>query len=237
MALMRLDKLLTESGAASRRDAKLLIQQGLVTVDGSPCRSPESKVDPETQEICLRGEALRAGKRYFVLYKPTGVVTATEDRSEKTVVDILPPELKKLGLLPAGRLDKDTSGLLIMTNDGDYIHRVISPRSDVEKRYIAELDRPLAGDEGERFAHGLRLADGTECLPAKLEPLGERRCRVILREGKYHQVRRMLAACGNHVTALHRESIGSLTLGELRPGEIRELGGGEEQLVFKASEA
>jgi 16S rRNA pseudouridine516 synthase len=236
MALMRLDKLLTESGAASRRDAKLLIKQGLVAVDGVPCREPERKVDPATQCVSLRGETLRAGARYFILNKPIGVVTATEDRDEKTVVDILPQELKKLGLLPVGRLDKDTSGLLIMTNDGEYIHRVISPRSGVEKCYVAELARPLTGMEAERFAAGVELSDGTKCLPGKLEPLGERCCRVTICEGKYHQVRRMLAACGNHVTALHRESIGSLTLGELSPGEIRELGGGEEQLVFKAGE-
>ena len=234
MPQLRLDKILADSGAASRREARLMIKNGLVTVDGEVCREADRKVDTETSRVCVEGKELRAGPRYFIMYKPLGVVTATEDRYERTVLDLLPPELRKLGLVPAGRLDKDTSGLLILTNDGAYLHQVISPRSKVYKTYLAAIDRPLDGTEQARFAGGIVLGDGTICLPAELDPVDSLHCRVTVCEGKYHQVRRMFAACGRHVETLHRESIGALTLGRLTPGSVRELDRGEEQLVFKA---
>ena len=225
MAAQRLDKLLTDLGIASRKDGKALIRSGRVTVDGAVCRTPESKVDPAVQRVLLDGERLGApGPRVFLMDKPCGVVTATEDRDQKTVLDLLPPALRRLGLFPVGRLDKDTSGLLLLTNDGDFAHRVISPKSCVEKRYYAHIEGEAEEADVAAFAAGLRLRDGTVCQPAVLEPLGPGECLVTVTEGKYHQVRRMLAARGKPVVALRRLAIGALSLGdELGPGGLREL--------------
>ena len=156
--------------------------------------------------------------------KPAGVLSVTEDRKQQTVLDLLPPELKRLGLFPVGRLDKDTEGLLILTNDGDFAHRVISPRSGVEKRYRAEVEGIPDEDDARAFAEGLILADGTRCLPAKLEITGGSVCFVTVMEGKYHQVKRMLASRGKPVRRLRRLSVGELEIGEdLGAGGFREL--------------
>ncbi len=225
MAAERLDKLLTELGLASRKDGKAIIRAGRVAIDGVVCRKPEQKADPAVQSVTLDGKALAAPRpRVFMMDKPLGVVTATEDREQKTVLDLLPPELRRLGLFPVGRLDKDTSGLLLLTNDGDLAHRVISPKSCVEKRYYAGIEGEAGEAEVSAFARGLTLGDGTRCLPATLEPLGRGECLVTVREGKYHQVRRMLASVGKPVKTLRRVAIGTLTLGdELGAGGVREL--------------
>ena len=237
MALMRLDKLLSDLGVASRRELKEIIRGGRVTVDGQRCLHPEEKVDAEGQEVCLDGKPLRYRRfRYFMLDKPSGVVTATEDRSQPTVLDGLPAELKGLGLFPVGRLDKDTSGLLLLTNDGEFAHRVISPKFSVEKRYYAYIEGEADAEDAAAFARGVILADGTRCRPARLESLGPGACLVTVTEGKYHQVKRMLAARGKPVLRLRRLSVGALELDAgLGPGGVRELD--EEDLckLFRTS--
>lgn len=170
-----------------------------------------------------------------MLHKPSGVLTATSDRSQPTVLDLFPPELQRFGLVPAGRLDKDTTGLLLITDDGDYVHRVITPKKHVPKVYFARTDGLPTSADAERFAQGVVLGDGTQCLPARLECLPEQGgCRVTVYEGKYHMVKRMLASCGTPVSQLHRLSIGALTLDPtLAPGAYRELSAEEAMLVFE----
>ena len=232
--MIRLDKYLADTGAASRREAKAYIRRGEVTVDGVPAAAPEQKV-AETAVVCLRGQPLRYQTyHYYMLHKPSGVLTATTDRSRPTVLDLFPPELQRFGLVPAGRLDKDTTGLLLITDDGDYVHRVITPKKHVPKVYFARTDGQPTRSDAERFAQGVVLGDGTQCLPARLECLPEQGgCRVTVYEGKYHMVKRMLAGCGTPVLQLHRLSIGALTLDPaLAPGTYRELSAEEAMLVF-----
>lgn len=222
---MRLDRLLSELGAASRSELRQIIRRGRVSVDGVVVTEPERRVDPEGSEISLDGELLTYRRfRYFMMDKPAGVLSVTEDRKQKTVLDLLPPELKRLDLFPVGRLDKDTSGLLLLTNDGDFAHRVISPKSGVEKRYRAEVGGVPDEADVKAFAEGLTLGDGTKCLPARLEITGANICYVTVMEGKYHQVKRMLASRGKPVVSLRRLSVGALELDEaLGPGGFREL--------------
>ena len=223
---MRLDRLLSELGVATRSELRSIIRSGRVSVDGAAVTAPEMRVDPETQHICLDGEELRYRQyRYFVMDKPEGVLSVTEDRKQQTVLDLLPSALRRLGLFPVGRLDKDTSGLLLLTNDGDFAHRVISPKSGVEKRYRAEVEGVPDEEDARAFRAGIVLGDGTQCLPAQLEITGGSVCFVTVMEGKYHQVKRMLAARGKPVRALRRLSVGALTIPEsLAAGEVYELG-------------
>ena len=238
MAKQRLDKVLGQTGRWSRKEARELIRRGLVTVDGAVIRQPEYKAEPEQAAITVSGEALTWRQYcYLMLNKPAGVLTATEDRDQKTVLDLLPERCRRQGVAPVGRLDKDTEGLLLLTNDGALAHRLTSPRYHVEKRYLATVDGTVDAGDVAAFAAGLTLGDGTQCLPAGLEPLGPGRCRVALREGKYHQVKRMLAACGKPVTALERISMGPLKLdGTLPRGGCRELTAEEVRLLRKAGE-
>ena len=235
MGQMRLDRLLSELGVASRSELRSIIRAGRVRIDGTVVTAPDRRVDTQMNTISLDGEVLRLQRfRYFIMDKPEGVLSVTEDRRQETVLDLLPPELRRLELFPVGRLDKDTSGLLLLTNDGDFAHRVISPKSGVEKRYRAEVEGIPDEADVQAFAEGIVLADGTHCLPARLEITGEGVCYVTVMEGKYHQVKRMLAACGKPVKHLRRLSVGSLELGEsLEPGGIRELGQEDLCKVFK----
>lgn len=223
--MKRLDKLLSDAGVASRRELKTLIHQGRVRVDGRTVTSPEEKFEETAVNVTVDGETIStAGTSYYMMYKPAGVVTATEDAAEPTVMDLLPTELRRLGLFPVGRLDKDTTGLLLLTNDGDFAHRLISPKSHVPKRYIARVDGIPDEADAAAFAEGVTLKDGTACLPAILELSGTDTCAVTLREGKYHQVKRMLASRGKPVLQLHRVSVGTLMLDEtLTPGAFRAL--------------
>lgn len=209
----RLDKLLAGTGKWSRREVKALVRQGLVRVDGRLAASAEDKLDPAAAVVTVAGETISLCRfTYVMLHKPAGVLTATEDRKQPTVLDLLPPELRRIGLAPVGRLDKDTEGLLLLTNDGELAHRLLSPKYHVEKRYFARVDGELSAADMEAFARGMTLGDGLECLPAGLELLPGHACIVTLREGKFHQVKRMLAARGAPVLYLKRLSMGPLTL-------------------------
>ena len=220
----RLDKFLCDSGAGTRSQVKAILKSGRVTVDGRPEKDGSRKIDPNTHTVCLDGEALGGMRRVVVmLNKPAGFVTATEDPVEKTVMELLPPELKHLDLKPVGRLDKATEGLLLFTNDGDLLHRLISPKKEVPKIYYARHEGTAGDADVEAFAAGLTLRDGTVCLGAKLEPLGTGESLITVCEGKYHQVRRMMASRNMTVTYLERRQEGPLTLGDLPRGCVREL--------------
>ena len=220
--MVRLDKFLCDSGAGTRSQVKGILKAGRVTVGGAVERDGSKKVDPETQEICCDGERLGGARRMVVLlHKPAGYVTATEDPVEKTVMEVLPPQYRDLK--PVGRLDKATEGLLLFTNDGDLLHRLISPKKEVPKVYYAQHEGTAGPADVAAFAEGLTLGDGTACLPAKLEPIGPGESFVTVCEGKYHQVRRMLASRGMPVTYLERRQEGDITLGNLPRGQAREL--------------
>lgn len=232
----RLDKLLAGTGKWSRREVKALVRQGLVRVDGRLAASAEDKLDPAAAIITVAGETISLCRfTYVMLHKPAGVLTATEDRKQPTVLDLLPPELRRIGLAPVGRLDKDTEGLLLLTNDGELAHRLLSPKYHVEKRYFARVDGELSAADAEAFARGMTLGDGLECLPAGLEVLPDRVCVVTLREGKFHQVKRMLAARGAPVLYLKRLSMGPLTLDDsLAAGAYRLLRAEEILALYRA---
>lgn len=232
----RLDKLLAGTGKWSRREVKALVRQGLVRVDGRLAASAEDKLDPAAAIVTVAGETISLCRfTYVMLHKPAGVLTATEDRKQPTVLDLLPPELRRIGLAPVGRLDKDTEGLLLLTNDGELAHRLLSPKYHVEKRYFARVDGELSAADAEAFARGMTLGDGLECLPAGLEVLPDRVCIVTLREGKFHQVKRMLAARGAPVLYLKRLSMGPLTLDDsLAAGAYRLLRAEEISALYRA---
>lgn len=220
----RLDKFLSASGAGSRSQVKELLKAGRVTVDGAVERDPGRKVDPKLQTVALDAAPLGGRRRVvLMLNKPAGYVTATSDARERTVMELLPPEYKHMDLNPVGRLDKETEGLLLFTNDGALLHRLISPRQEVPKVYYARHEGQASAEDVLAFEKGLELRDGTKCLPAALEPLGPGESRITVREGKYHQVRRMMASRGMTVHYLQRQREGGLELGDLAPGESREL--------------
>lgn len=231
----RLDKFLCDSGVGSRSQVKAILKSGRVTVDGKPEKDPGKKIDPQTQKIALDGDVLGGMRRAVImLNKPAGFVTATEDPVEKTVMELIPQELKHLDLKPVGRLDKATEGLLLFTNDGDLLHRLISPKKEVPKIYYARHEGEADAEDVAVFSAGLMLRDGTVCLPAKLQPLGPGESLVTVCEGKYHQVRRMMASRGMTVLYLERRQEGNLTLGDLPRGQIRELTVGELDALEKA---
>ena len=220
----RLDKFLCDSGVGTRSQVKVILKAGRVTIDGKVERDNSRKIDPNVNEIALDGEIL-GGKRRMVimLNKPAGFVTATEDATERTVMELLPAQYKHLDLKPVGRLDKATEGLLLFTNDGDLLHRLISPKKEVPKVYYARHEGSATEEDVAAFTAGLTLRDGTVCLPAKLEPMGAGESLITVCEGKYHQVRRMMASRGMTVLYLERRQEGGLTLGNLMRGKTREL--------------
>lgn len=214
----RLDKVISATGKKSRREVKDMVRQGRILVDGKIAAAADMKVDPLLAEILLDGEPLCYEKfTYIMLHKPAGVLSAVEDRKQKTVLDLLPPELQKRGLSPVGRLDKDTEGLLLLTNDGELTHKLLSPKYHVDKVYYAKVDGCLERADIEAFAAGMTLGDGLECLPAGLEILSGSEALVTLHEGKFHQVKRMLAARGKPVLYLKRLRMGPLYLDENLP--------------------
>ena len=218
----RLDKFLCASTGYTRSQIKTVLKAGRVTVDGVCVKDGSVKIGG--QQVCLDGETLGAvGRVVAMLNKPAGYVTATEDKTERTVMELLPADMKHLSLKPVGRLDKATEGLLLFTNDGELLHRLISPKKQVPKVYYARHEGTATQDDVQAFAQGITLADGTGCLPAELVPIGPGESMVTVREGKYHQVRRMLASRGMPVTYLERREEGGLTLGELPRGQVRPL--------------
>ena len=232
MALERLDKILSGTGRWSRREVKDLVKAGRVTADGAVVARSEDKFDREAVELRVDGEAVD-GERYcyLMLHKPGGVLSATEDPKQPTVLDLMPPHLRRVGLFPVGRLDKDTEGLLLLTNDGPLGHRLLAPKKHVDKVYFVRVEGRLDQEDRRAFRTGMVLGDGLRCLPAELEVLEPPDTGLVtLREGKYHQVKRMLASRGKPVTYLKRLSMGPLRLDpELAPGAWRPLTQGERQ--------
>ena len=230
MALERLDKILSGTGRWSRREVKDLVKAGRVTADGAVVARPEDKFDREAVELRVDGEAVD-GERYcyLMLHKPGGVLSATEDPKQPTVLDLLPPHLRRVGLFPVGRLDKDTEGLLLLTNDGPLGHRLLAPKKHVDKVYFVRVEGRLDQEDRRAFRTGMVLGDGLRCLPAELEVLEPPDTGLVtLREGKYHQVKRMLASRGKPVAYLKRLSMGPLRLDpELAPGAWRPLTQGD----------
>ncbi|MBE6963841.1 MAG: rRNA pseudouridine synthase [Ruminococcaceae bacterium] len=216
MDKQRLDKIIASTGKWSRKEVKNMIRQGMVLVDGLPARSAEDKVDPEQAAIVVNGEELTYRKYTWVmLNKPAGYLSATEDGRGLTVLDLLTPELRKQGLFPVGRLDKDTEGLLLLTNEGGLAHDLLSPRHHVDKVYYTRVSGRLTEEDCRAFQEGMTLDDGLVCQSAGLDILtvGEvSEAHVTLREGKFHQVKRMLAQRGKPVLYLERIRMGNLTL-------------------------
>jgi len=232
--MMRIDKFICDAGLAGRREARQLIKAGRIAVNGVAVTDCDFKLTPDKDTVTLDGrETAYRRFHYYIMNKPAGILTATEDRKQPTVADLLPDQACRQGVFPVGRLDKDTTGLLIFTDDGDFAHRVISPKLEIKKVYCAEVGGSPTQEDVKAFSGGLTLGDGTKCLPAKLEIIGEHSCLVTVMEGKYHQVKRMLASRGLPVTALKRLSIGGLELGEnLGSGECRELSEDELCIVM-----
>ncbi len=215
MAQIRLDKLLANRTQHSRSDVKALLKQGAVQIDGITECDGSRKVDPDTQRITCAGKALPGGAHtFFLVNKPEGYLCATEDRTHRTVLELLPAEKCVKGLFPAGRLDADSTGLVLLTDDGALAHRMLAPKRHVPKYYLVQLARRPEPDYAARLAQGLTLADGTVCMPAEMRVLEQKGFFVLVRlhEGKYHQVKRMFAALGNHVQHLHRVAVGGLLL-------------------------
>lgn len=226
----RLDKILAGTGRWSRKEVRELVRAGRVSANGAVVRSPEEKYERADLDLRVDGAPL-SGERfvYLMLHKPAGLLSATEDPKQRTVLELLPEHLRRVGLFPAGRLDKDTEGLLLLTNDGALAHRLLSPKKHVDKVYFVRVEGALDGGDVEAFSRGMILGDALACLPAGLEPLEEPDSALVtLREGKYHQIKRMLGARGKPVRYLKRLSMGPLRLDPaLRAGEWRELSSGE----------
>lgn len=238
MAAERLDKLVAQGGLLTRKEARERIRAGQVTVDGQVCRRPDTHVDPAVQCVALGGKTLGSLQPVLLMMnKPAGVLTAARDGRDPTFQDLLPEKYARLGLSAAGRLDKDAEGLLLLTDDGELVHRIISPRWKAEKLYYAELDRPAEPDDVPAFASGLDLGDFT-ALPARLTILpGGKACTVAVMEGKFHQVKRMFAARGKKVLRLVRLKIGTLELDKsLKSGEFRELSESERRALYEMTE-
>lgn len=236
MSKERLDKILASQNLASRSGAGAMIRRGAVTVNGMVIKKADYKVDTQTDEVAVNGKILNIQEFvYFMMNKPAGVLSASRDNRTPTVIDLLPQELKRRGFFPAGRLDKDTEGLLIITDDGAFAHRMLAPKSHVFKLYEAVLARPVGPEDIRQFQSGVQLSDRT-CLPAKLTVLREGENPLVLvkiREGKFHQVKRMFLALGNEVLHLKRVQIGALKLDEtLAPGAVREMTREEKDAVF-----
>lgn len=230
----RLDKVLVSQGIGSRKEVQKLIRSKRVSADGTVITKPDFKLDAGRCVIAVDGQAVNVKKHvYIMLNKPSGYVSATEDNLSKTVLELVPDDLYRRGLFPAGRLDKDTEGLMIITDDGDFAHRLLSPKNHIFKTYYAELDQTPSDEDKKAFENGLVLEDGTSLLPAELEVVADKKARVKICEGKFHQVKKMFAARGMRVNYLKREKIGGLRLdGNLSKGSCRELTNMEKETVF-----
>ena len=221
--MMRLDKYLCETGFGTRSQVKDLLKKGQVMVNGEVVKKPELKINETTDQILCQGKKASYQKNiYLMLHKPAGVVSATEDNREKTVLDLVRPEDRKNGLFPVGRLDKDTEGLMLLTDDGELAHRLLSPKKHVDKTYYAKIDGQVTEEHVKQFREGLDIGDEKKTLPAVLTillsgPVSE--IEVTIHEGRFHQIKRMFEAVGCKVTYLKRLSMGSLVLDETLPPE------------------
>lgn len=236
--LQRLDKLIASQGRFSRREVQELIKNGAVKVNGITVRDRGAKSDDEKDIICVNGEQLDFQRFvYIMLNKPKGVVSATNDKNEKTVIDLVPKEFKGRNLFPAGRLDITTTGFVLVTDDGDFAHRILSPKNHIEKTYEARLAESVTEGQLEAVRNGIELKDGTKCLPAKVTVLADGEKPLVeikICEGKYHQIKRMFAAAGNGVIELKRTQMGRLTLDpSLKEGDYRLLDAHEVQKIEK----
>ena len=230
----RLDKFISTQTNYSRKDIKRLCKSCDIMLNGKIIKQSDVKIDPENDVVSVCGEEI-AYKQfvYYMMNKPKGVLSASNDKNAKTVIDILPEQFRRKNLFPAGRLDKDTTGLLIITDDGDFAHRMLSPNKKVYKHYIATLDKSLDDTVKERFENGIVLADGTVCQKAFFDKLSDKKALVKICEGKFHQVKKMFLSCSYTVVELERVQIGSLKLdGNLAQSEVRELTKNETKLVF-----
>lgn len=231
----RIDKIIASQGKYSRSEVKKLVKDGRVTLDGKVIKSSDIKADPNLNDIAIDGKSIGYKKHlYIMLNKPQGVVSATEDTDHQTVIDLVPKDLRRDGLFPAGRLDGDTVGFVLITDDGDFAHRILSPKNHIMKTYHATLQRPVTQDDIDAFRNGIELKDGTLCLEAQVRPLegDEPMAEIKICEGKYHQVKRMFAALGNKVVFLKRVKMGNLPLDEnLKEGQCREITADELKLI------
>lgn len=233
----RLDKAIASQGSLSRSDVHGLIKKGLVRVNGSVCTKKDFKIDTDIDIVEISGKKADFTQYiYIMLNKPKGVLSASEDKKAPTVIDLIPDSMRRKDLFPAGRLDKDTTGLLIITNDGDYAHRMLAPKKHVDKIYHAVIEGTVGEKEILAFERGLQLADGFKCLPAKLRVIDSgdnQTCEVTIREGKFHQVKKMFLAIDCRVLELKRVKIGALELDEnLKSGECKILNPDEYNSVF-----
>ena len=223
----RIDKWIASTTTLSRKEVKALLRQKRVTVNGVTVTDGGFQTDAEQDAVAVDGVPFSIKPHiYIMLNKPTGIVSASRSQKEKTVVDLVPPQLQRNGLFPAGRLDKDTTGFVLITDDGDFAHRILSPKNHIQKTYIAHLEKPISPTEIAILKQGVVLRDGTQLLPASVDIIGEDMQTVQIRicEGKYHQIKRMLAAVGNRVTALRRTHMGAVPLdAALPPGACREI--------------
>lgn len=223
----RIDKLIANTTTLSRKEVKAILRQKRVTVNGAIITDGGFQTDFEQDMVTVDGAPFCVKPHiYLMLNKPQGIVSASRSQNERTVVDLVPPHLQRSGLFPAGRLDKDTTGFVLITDDGDFAHRILSPKNHIQKTYLATLVSPLSAAEAEVLKQGVVLRDGTQLLPALVQVIGadKKTVQIQICEGKYHQIKRMLAAVGNRVTALHRTHMGALPLdAALSPGECREI--------------
>ena len=237
MAQERLDKIIASMGRYSRREVKQLVKEGLVLADGKIVRSAEEKYDAETVEITVSGEVLSYRRfTYVMLHKPAGVLSATEDGRGETVLDLLPKECRKMGLFPVGRLDKDTEGLLLLTNDGELANHLTHPSHEVNKRYLVIVEGSVTADEVKKLEKGLFI-EGGKTAPAKVKILkcenGKTELTIIIHEGRNHQVKKMFEAVEKRVVFLKRISVGDINLGQLKKGEYRKLT--DEEITYLKS--
>lgn len=215
---MRLDKFISSQLNISRKDARAAILRGRAAVDGTTVRAADFKIDENADSVTFDGQALSYKKHiYIIMNKPRGVLSASDDKRQPTVIDIIPEKLRRNGLFPVGRLDKDTTGLLIITDDGDFAHRVMSPKKEIFKTYIAVLDGEITPDMPEKFLNGIVLADGTKCRRAFLRRVDKNTAEIKICEGKFHQIKRMFGTVGLGVNALERTAVGNFYLPEDLP--------------------
>lgn len=234
--MQRLDKVLSNSGIGSRKDVKILIRRGLISIDGTVITDSAFQFDPADSNIMVDGEPLNYRKHiYIMMNKPQGVISATYDGRHKTVMNLLPPEYANIELFPAGRLDIDTEGFILLTNDGDFAHEILAPKKYVPKTYYAVIEGKVEENDVQKFKEGIVLDDGYKCMPAELKILKSAEVSEIeltIYEGKFHQVKRMFEAVGEKVTYLKRTAIGGLGLDQvLKLGQCRELADEEVKMI------